>query len=939
MPRLNGHLIGLGIFVATLVATPVGAASVPADFCSGNPCIVTGTKNADAGSVVNFGGRSLVLASGAKIIVGAGPAPRVLTLIADEILMEAGSEIRGFDEDLAHVTLEATTGTVTMLSAGSNRSEIDVRAKDFEAGSINIQAATDAIIGGRLTASASGEDSSGGAIEISAGGTVSVTEEATTKGSGSFAGGGTFSIEATGDVVIAAKVLAEGADFGGGDVSVTSTAGSITVSDLISNNGGNPDGEAGEYTFSAATSFHLVAGGEIRGKGGAGADDDCGDGAYTTITSGTDTIIDGLLDTQGGFQCFGGDIDITAGNTFMQNGSGKIDTATGGGFGSGGPVTISAVHSAVTRKIDASSAGFGGEIVINAGLFIDVLDKLNAKATGSEGIGARIVLSSCGVNVLAPNGELDTRGPFVFPGFGTNEIKVSGTAILTGKMFAATENRIRYLGTAPTFAGSASPAITFIPDPTLLPCENACGDDSLESPEVCDDGNISSCDGCASDCTRPDDVCGDGIPECGEQCDDGNMISGDGCENDCTPTGQEEEGVLIESRGSKVGCQAQWLLQIDDPDTNKKGQPSFKQVCVDGDFSCDADGVVNNSCSFLMSPCVNVPDDDLPECDPSRRVEKITLKKPLPSSNNTQDAANASAIVTSLTTLGTTVEADGVTIQTGQPVSGTTVCGSPLEVQVPFDGKSGKKTFKLRTQNEVGQTMKKGQVQLKCERNDAICGNSVLEPGETCDDGNGISCDGCSSCRTEICGNGTLECQEQCDEGLLNGTEGSNCSATCTVLAPELRIPGGGSKKTDCMFQWSMEIGAGNLLTDKNGNARNKQTCTDGNALCDFDPTPGNCRVRLWGCVAAENANISCPAVPVDSLELRRPKSRARNQFELQARVTLVDTLGTLPLPATTGEICTNRMEFDIPKGEKLRIGTKAYGTRKDSDSLKISCD
>lgn len=74
-----------------------------------------------------------------------------------------------------------------------------------------------------------------------------------------------------------------------------------------------------------------------------------------------------------------------------------------------------------------------------------------------------------------------------------------------------------------------------------------------------------------------------------------------------------------------------------------------------------------------------------------------------------------------------------------------------------------------------------------------LCGNNILEFGETCDDGNTVSGDGCSStCQSEIaivCGNGILEIGEQCDDG--NTVSGDGCSATCqTEVAPP--PPGGG---------------------------------------------------------------------------------------------------------------------------------------------------
>jgi len=92
-------------------------------------------------------------------------------------------------------------------------------------------------------------------------------------------------------------------------------------------------------------------------------------------------------------------------------------------------------------------------------------------------------------------------------------------------------------------------------------------------------------------------------------------------------------------------------------------------------------------------------------------------------------------------------------------------------------------------------------------RPSSFCGNTTLEPPETCDDGNTVNGDGCSSfCQKEIpnvvasqplCGNGVVEEGEQCDPpGTLPGPPGQavrtgragdgnqldrdGCSASCT---------------------------------------------------------------------------------------------------------------------------------------------------------------
>lgn len=61
--------------------------------------------------------------------------------------------------------------------------------------------------------------------------------------------------------------------------------------------------------------------------------------------------------------------------------------------------------------------------------------------------------------------------------------------------------------------------------------EVVCGDAVLETPEVCDDGNLQNGDGCSNLCTI--ELCGNAVVDANEQCDDGNTRAGDGCNHYC----------------------------------------------------------------------------------------------------------------------------------------------------------------------------------------------------------------------------------------------------------------------------------------------------------------------------------------------------------------------------------------------------------------------
>lgn len=68
---------------------------------------------------------------------------------------------------------------------------------------------------------------------------------------------------------------------------------------------------------------------------------------------------------------------------------------------------------------------------------------------------------------------------------------------------------------------------------------------------------------------------------------------------------------------------------------------------------------------------------------------------------------------------------------------------------------------------------------------DGVCGNSIIEPGEQCDDGNLSDEDGClASCVDASCGDSFINMGvEACDDGVNDGSYGG-CAANCAALGP-----------------------------------------------------------------------------------------------------------------------------------------------------------
>jgi cysteine-rich repeat protein len=292
---------------------------------------------------------------------------------------------------------------------------------------------------------------------------------------------------------------------------------------------------------------------------------------------------------------------------------------------------------------------------------------------------------------------------------------------------------------------------------------------------------------------------------------------------------------------------------------------------------------------------------------------------------------------TAVAALGVTVTQGTTVLDSGVPDPTSDHCTEPFDLVVPHDGRKGRRRVTVGSADAGGVRMTSNALKLDCFPNTAVCGDGQLGLGETCDDGNTQGCDGCSpTCRTEACGNGRIDCDEQCDDGALNQPIGTACSAHCTEVSPVLRVPGGGSRAVDCAHEWSLALDAARVVTDRNGVPRNRQDCVDGDPACDFDPTPGSCRLHLFGCLGGADARLGCAAAAVTGVDVLRPKLDGD-----PVRDALVQAFAELSPPVGPGEVCTRRIDVEMPTGRKravVKVRTRLAAGKSDPDTLKLRC-
>jgi cysteine-rich repeat protein len=959
------------VFLSSLLASTSSRATVADDLCpaGADPCIVNTTITLSPGSVIDLAGRALQLGAAARVTVGAGQ----VQILAGPVTLLAGARITGATGVAASSLEIDSTGSITLQAIGSTRSRIDLSNPVNGEGAITLNAQGAITAAGDIVADGTGTEASGGTIMLtSSAGDCFVTGSLSSNG-GSDAGGGFISVMVQGGKIdVAQPVDLSGGEFDGGEVDLIAS-GDVIVRQQINVSGGGLSGSGGTVFISAGGTATLL--GNIDGTAAGSAAEGGGDGADVEIDANQDVVVNGPVDVTCGFpDGSAGTFFSTVGGNFTQ--TQKITLFGNGVDACGGEMDVNAGRNIALVQIEASGGSCGGGDVSAQGLGTtnasaaihadggpgdgggdagtidlegrDVVtnDVLRANAGTSANAIGQITLAGCNVTVNKTS-QIRTLGGLggAAPDFG-NLIKVSGMASIAGNLLTTPPSTntiiVRDPSTPVTISGSVTPPAAKTVDPTLPPCPSptaACGDGNLDPGEQCDDGNTVSCDGCNAACQI--EACGNGKVECSEECDAGpqNGQPGSGCDANCKVVALPGGLLLFPGGRTRNSCMAEWRIKLPNGKVSS-GFPLTTQSCIDGDPGCDQDGKTDGKCVFQTAVCDHVTDARIPSCNPIQ-VESISINRPnLLKPADAVDAANGTALKNTIAGLGLTVKAGTNVLVPGVPDLLHDHCSATTGLTVPHPaGLAASRIFNIAARDGLGARMRSNQVTLTCAPNTAVCGNGKVEIGEQCDDGNQVACDGCApTCRLERCGDGIVECSEQCDDGPANGTPGDKCTSSCTEVVPPLRIPGGGSKQTDCLLETSIDMQNPTLKRD--GTPSNTQVCTDNDPTCDFDPNPGSCEFHVWLCFGGDDSRLACAADSVASIEVKKPSEKDQGAAAALRQALLLQ-LGKFTLPLPAGEHCTQHVNVDVTAGKgqgklSLRVADPLGG--RDTDSIKLKC-
>ena len=307
-----------------------------------------------------------------------------------------------------------------------------------------------------------------------------------------------------------------------------------------------------------------------------------------------------------------------------------------------------------------------------------------------------------------------------------------------------------------------------------------CGNSVVEAGEGCDDGNTDNTDACTSSCTIA--ACGDGFVQSGESCDEGNTVT------EACAYGQTSCTVCDATCASVAGATAFC------GDSAVNGT----ETCDDGNQN-GADGCANDcGCSVGYHLEGGLCTIDTRSCVIANGT----------GSQSWTGSAYGACQVTSC--------------NNGFHAAGN-LCENDIQACTVTGGSGTQQWNGTAFAACVATSCTAGYSLLSGSCVEVGCGNSVVEAGEACDDGNSINTDGCTSaCALPACGDGYQQAGEGCDEGNTVTEACAYGQTSCTV----------------CTATCQLAAGAATFCGD--GVVQNGEVCDDGNSS-DADSCSNSC--------------------------------------------------------------------------------------------------
>ncbi|MDI1434430.1 proprotein convertase P-domain-containing protein [Polyangium sorediatum] len=288
-----------------------------------------------------------------------------------------------------------------------------------------------------------------------------------------------------------------------------------------------------------------------------------------------------------------------------------------------------------------------------------------------------------------------------------------------------------------------------------------CGDGKADPGEECDDGNTNDLDACTTKCQLTDG-CGDGNLDAGEQCDDNNRVSGDGCSSSCQYD--------ITCAAGQVPVMLTNSTPLAIPDGTYTGAVQAIHV--------PEAGVVRKVITALDVTHPNVQELEISLISPYGVSHSVTGGAPGANMRSTIFSDDSSALISTGT----------------PPFTGTFKPTQTLSSAAGFGTQTALGTWHLLVRDtEAGNTGTLDSWKLFLCIDPSVtttCGNGYVEPGETCDDANAITGDGCNaSCQLEfMCGPGDTLIIQKSTDGPFLLTAGSGYSESVINIASSGKV-------------------------------------------------------------------------------------------------------------------------------------------------------